>query len=212
MDNSGLWLDFKIQSPEDQTKFALPLNRDTESLYYNTRIAIDAPVLTEPRIWLVSKISRNSPRGIVIFTVAQDIYNQFTDQAFYKENGDVDYWVADWNQTAVAPDSVAQPSTTLFSSITSEITVPGNHQIKTGSYKTFTVTFYEDDVPIEHDVGEWSVLLDGVDATDLVTITPSGNKARVKFNGGDDYIGKILRVINTSGEIVSALDVEIIAL
>jgi len=82
-----------------------------------------------------------------------------------------------------------------------------------GSYKTFTLTFYEDDSPVDHEVGEWSFTIDGIDASDLLTLSyPAPNKVKAKFNGGDEYIGKILHVINTSGEIVSAFDVEIIAL
>ena len=191
------------------------MNETTETIWYNKRIIIDSNLYSddmEPRAWLVSKVNRITPRGICHVTMTQDRFDQHHDYIERDEDGNViGYW-ADYFQSAAEPQDAFEPSTTLFSSITSEITVPGNHQIKTGSYKTFTVTYYEDDVPIEHDVGEWSVLLDGVDATDLVTITPGGNKARIKFNGGDDYIGKILRVINTSGEIVSTLDVEVIAL
>ena len=44
-------MDFKIQSPEDQQKFIVPLNRDSETLFYSQRMIIDNNVLTEPRVF-----------------------------------------------------------------------------------------------------------------------------------------------------------------
>ncbi len=46
---SGIWTDHITTTTEDQYKFAVPLNRDTEKLYYNQRIIIDNKVLSEPR-------------------------------------------------------------------------------------------------------------------------------------------------------------------
>jgi len=66
---------------------------------------------------------------------------------------------------------------------------------------------------VEHDPGEWSFTIDNEDASDLLYITyPANNKVKIKFKGDDNYIGKILSVTNTSGEVVSSMEVEIIAL
>ena len=47
---------------------------------------------------------------------------------------------------------------------------------------------------------------------DLLTLTSSENKIKVKFLGDDSYIGKILTVKNTSENAVAELQIEIIAL
>lgn len=150
--------------------------------------------------------------------MAQDLFNQETDVPFYKENGDVDFWVADWNQSKVSPENLIQDDESLFVSIKPKITASGDSQnIKIGGSKTFTVTFYEDDQPVDFIPGTWSFFIDNEDATGVISTTfPAENKARAKFTGGDDYIGKILTVKYTapiSGEEVTAsLDIGIIAL
>jgi len=46
----------------------------------------------------------------------------------------------------------------------------------------------------------------------LLTLTYTGNRVKVKFLGDDTYIGKILTIKNTSGDITSTLDVELLPL
>ena len=94
---------YKFQQPEDQIKFCLPLNRDTESLYYNTYLVIDANVLTEPRVFQISKINRSNSKGIAVFTCTQELANQHTLKADYDEDGNVVAWWADWNDGQIAP-------------------------------------------------------------------------------------------------------------
>ena len=213
--NSGLWRDYRFQQPEDQVKFALPLNRDTEYLYYNTRLIIDANVLTEPRAWLVSKINRMNSKGIVIYTLTQDLFNEHTDKADYDENGNVIAWWADWNSSLIVPEEGIQDVASLLPSIISKITASGNSkQIRIGGQKTFTLSFYEDDEAVEHDPGEWSFFIEDKDISDILSISyPAENKVKIKFNGDDNYIGKIITINNTtSDEIIASIDVEIIAL
>lgn len=213
--NSGLWLDYKFQQPEDQTQFCLPLNRDTEHLYYNTYLVIDANVLTEPRVWQISKINRSNSKGIAIFTCAQDIANQHTLKADYDEEGNVVAWWADWKESNVEPTPVAKDEP-LSSSITSKITCSGKPQFKIGgSAKTFTVTYYDyDDQEIpDYAIGDWTFTIDGETVpNNLLTLTAENNKIKVKFLGDDSYIGKIFTITNTSGDVISSLNIEIIAL
>ena len=122
---SGLWVDFRFQQPEDQTKFALPLNRDTEHLYYNTYLVIDANVLTEPRVFQISKINRSNSKGIAVFTCTQELANQHTLKADYDEDGNVTAWWADWNDTEVPPSPAISDDLSTPSSIKSVITCSG---------------------------------------------------------------------------------------
>lgn len=207
---------YKFQQPEDQTKFALPLNRDTEYLYYNTYLVIDANVLTEPRVWQISKINRSNSKGIAIYTCAQDLANQHTLKADYDADGNVIAWWADWKQSEVEPTPAIPTDDTPPSSITSKITCSGKPQFKIGgSAKTFTVTYYDyDDQEIpDYPIGNWTFTIDGETVpNNLLTLTAENNKIKVKFLGDDSYIGKIFTVINTSGDVISSLNIEIIAL
>lgn len=210
---------YKVQQPEDQTQFCLPLNRDTEHLYYNTYLVVDAHVLTEPRVFQISKINRSNSKGIAIYTCAQDLANQHTLKADYDEDGNVIAWWADWKATEIEPVpgvSVSEEIIPISSSTISKITCTGKSQFKIGgSSKTFTVTYYDknSEVVEDHAVGEWTFTIDDTPVNEeLLTLTPDGNKLKVKFLGDDSYIGKILTITNTSEDAVASLQVEIIAL
>jgi len=95
------------------------------------------------------------------------------------------------------------------------ITCSGKSQIKVGgSSKTLTVSFYDaDGESIGYQSGSWDFTIDDTDASNLLTITSvSDDKVKVKFNGGDEYINKILKVGFTSGSAKAYLDVEILPL
>lgn len=207
---------YKFQQPEDQIKFCLPLNRDTEYLYYNTYLVIDANVLTEPRVFQISKINRSNSKGIAVFTCTQELANQHTLKADYDEDGNVTAWWADWNDTEVPPSPAISDDTSTPSSIKSVITCSGKPQFKIGgSAKTFTVTYFDNENQeiTDHTVGSWAFLIDETSVpSELLALTFIDNKVKIKFLGDDTYIGKILTITNTSEDAVASLDVEIIAL
>ena len=93
-----------------------------------------------------------------------------------------DYW-----QTPVEPQPSYQENQSLISSITSRITASGNNtQLRIGGSKTFTVNFYVENQLVEHTPGRWQFLIDGADASDVLTVTyPAANKAKIKFRGDD---------------------------
>ena len=215
---SGLWLDYKIQTVEDQQKFAVPMTRDTETLFYNVRMLIDSNVETEMRAWLISKVNRISPNGICRVTLTQDIFDQHKDYIERDESGNIvgkwaDYFSSNVEPTPITPDEDQSISS---STVTSKITCSGKPQFKIGgSAKTFTVTYYNEDNEVVEDypVGNWTFSVDGVPVDEeLLTLTLDGNKVKVKFLGNDSYIGKILTVTNTSGDAIASLQIEIIAL
>lgn len=214
---SGLWIDFKFQQPEDQTKFALPLNRDTEHLYYNTYLVIDAAVKTEPRVWQISKINRSNSKGIAVFTCTQELANQHTLKADYDEDGNVTAWWADWNDTEVPPFPAISDDASTPSSIKSVITCSGKSIIKIGgSAKTFTLTYYDEEGNVsDYTPGYWALWIDNKRVSNSIVEyieTDDPHKLKIKFLGDDSYIGKILKIRNTSDDVVAELDVEIIAL
>lgn len=194
------------------------MTRDTETLMYNIRMIIDSNVETEMRAWLVSKVNRISPNGICRITLAQDIFDQHKDYIERDESGNIigkwaDYFSSNVEPTPITPDE-DQPISS--STVVSTITCSGKPQFKIGgSAKTFTVTYYNEDNEVIEDypVGDWTFSVDGVLVDEeLLTLTPEGNKVKVKFLGDDSYIGKILTVTNTSEDAVVSLQIEIIAL
>ena len=219
--NSGLWLDYKIQSVEDQQKFAVPMTIDTETLFYNIRMIIDSPLYNsdaENRAWLVSKVNRISPNGICRVTLTQDIFDQHNDYIEKDSDGNIIGMWANYYKNNVEPVPIVPADQDDQSSptVTATITCSGKPQFKIGgSAKTFTVTYYneENEVISDYSIGSWTFAIDDTAvASELLTLTPDGNKIKVKFLGDDSYIGKILTVTNTSTDAVASLQVEIIAL
>lgn len=216
--NSGLWLDYKIQSVQDQQKFAVPLNSVTETLFYNHRMIIDSALYnpdSEMRAWLISKVNRISPNGIVRITLAQDVFDQHNDYIERDSDGNIIGMWANYFNSNIEPTPLPFDEE-YYASVTSVITCSGKPQFKIGgSAKTFTVKYYDsvgNEIP-DYNVGGWSFSIDGETVPNtLFNFTSESNKIKVKFLGDDSYIGKILTVTNTSNDVISSIDIEIIAL
>lgn len=214
--NSGIWADYKLTSVEDQQKFIVPLNSVSETLYYNQRMIIDNKVDVlhgaEPRAWMISKINRISSNGTVLVTLAQDKFNAHTDYVEYEDESDpasiIGMWADYYSDDGTAP-SEDEPTPMDIHSV---IEYAGKPNIKAGgSYKKFTVIFYDHETVIDHMLGRWSFEIDGVDASALIETDTAGlpdNQIRVRFTGSEDYMGRTLKVAYTSVTgIVSSVDI-----
>jgi hypothetical protein len=196
------------------------MTRETETLFYNHRIIIDAFVEAEPKSWLISKTNRLSPNGVCRVTLTQDVFDQHRDYIERDENGNIigqwaDYYQSPVTPTPIEPDIPSDDDYSPTPSLTAEITCSGKRQVKIGgSTKTLTVKFYDDEKSgIEYQDGEWSFTIDDVDVSDLLTITPvSEGKIKIKFLGGDEYLNKVLTATFTSGDAIASLSLELIAL
>lgn len=170
----------KFRVPEDQTKFLLPLNRLSETIYTDQRLIIDAKVLTEPRTFRTSKINRVSSRGIVNLTFAQDVFDPATDFVEKDENGNTLYFWADYFKAgSIAP--VTEESTPLKHG---EITVIGNKpQIRLGGgYKKLEAHLFEGDTEIEFEPGEWKFYVDDNEISDKLQILTTIDSDNVELN------------------------------
>ena len=207
---SGVWTDFKTESVEDQQKFILPLTRNTEKLFYNQRMIVDNKVLTEPRAWRISKINRINQNGTVLVTLYQDIFDQNKDYIELDEYGNVVGMWADYYLQPINPDPED------VSTIYSVITYSSKAQLKIGgSYKKFTVTFYDNEEEVGFEPGAWSYTIDGEDASSLISeiAGESDNQIKVKFIGDESYLDKQLVITYTSDSgVTSSVTVDIIAL
>lgn len=198
--NSGIWTDYKVTSVEDQQKFAVPLNRDTENIFYNQRMIIDSGVLSEPRAWKVSKVNRISPNGIARITLAQDKFDQHKDYIELDDNNNVIGMWADYYNDKILPEDYAEPEEKV--NINVQITYAGTKpEIKIGgSYKTFTAKIFDGDVEIPiMNPGTWEYFVDGNDVSSMIDNIDDGTgKNKVKFIGDLSFIGKILTIKYTS--------------
>ena len=164
------------------------------------RVILDGKIETEPRTWEISKVNRMSPNGITRLTLYQTAFDEHTDYIEKDENGNIIGMWADYFSSAIEPSE----DTPLPPEIHVEITYSGTKpELKSGgSYKKFSVNFYdENESLISYEAGTWSFEIDGVDATPLINIldnTTSSdvaeNQIKVKFTGGDKYIGKVMNV------------------
>lgn len=122
---------------------------------------------------------------------------------------------ADYYSSNIKPEEVIyddpQPDITT---ITSSITCSGKSQIRIGgSAKTLTVTFYEEGEATDFQSGYWRFEIDDINVDNLITITDvADGKIKIKFNGDDSYINKIMKVTFISGGISSSLSLEILPL
>ena len=193
--NSGIWSGHKTTIPEDQLKFAITLNRDTEKLYYNQRLIVDNKVLTEPRTWQISKVNRIMPGGIAIITLAQTKFDGDKDYVdIDKTTGEVMGMYADYFIGNAEPSDPVETDM-----IHAEITYAGKPTIRVGSgYKKLTVNFYKDDSEIPIMEGQWQYFIDNEDVSDLIVYSPTDiqeNEVKIKFNSKDiNYGGKILTI------------------
>lgn len=212
--NSGIWTDYRISTVEDQQKFVLPLNSLSEKIYYNQRMIIDNKVDVstgaEPRAWKISKINRINSNGIVLATLAQDVFQQHTDFIEYEIPGDPSSIIGMWADYYV--DGEPAPTEDIpMSDIYSKISYSGKAVLYIGGgYKKFTVNFFDGDKEIDFKLGRWEFTLDGDDPGLLVETDIDQNQAKVKFNGSEAYMGKTLTVsyVTTTG-IRSSVDVTV---
>lgn len=214
-----------MTNTEDQQKFICPINRDTEKIYYNQRMIVDAKVLTEPRTWMVSKVNRLSNAGLINVTLAQDVFDKNKDYIELDEYGNViGMWASYYNSPIIPtnPEDIL-PTKKIYS----EITYSGIKPIimSGGNYKKFTVNFFDDGELISFKQGVWKFEINGEDASDKVLLSTEDleeNQINVKFlrkkandksYNGDMFIGQILNVSFVSDEgISSTIEIEISSL
>lgn len=194
--NQGTWLDYKVETIEDQQKFILPLNSLSEKIYYNQRFIIDTKVDifngAEPRAWRITKVNRINANGTGLFTCAQDQFVQHKDFIEYEDINNpstlIGMW-ADYYSSSTEPVDSEQPLQKVSSV---KITYSGKAEIKVGgSFKTFNLNF-SDGVELS---GVWKFEVNGEDISHLVTIkTVDSTQIKVRFDGDEDYMGKTMIV------------------
>lgn len=214
--NSGVWRDYKTESVENQTKAILPYNEISKTLFYNTRLIISAD-LPEPVTWRTTKVEGLAHKGNILFTFAQDQFDQHHD---YVERGEdgllIGMWANYYEDDNLPHDTTPTPEPEPFDTY-AEITYAGTepHLKVGGSYKKITVTYYDPtEETVDQTPGDWSYWIGDADASDLVKVleTDSPNTIKVKFIGDEEYLGKVITIKNTRDAVVGTLQLQIVSL
>lgn len=211
--NSGLWTDTYTTRVENQTKGWLPWNPITAELYYNQRLVISMPLDT-PITWKISKVQNTKPKGIQSLTFFQDRWNDDTD---YIDKSDpiiwkmyADYFTTNTGEPEEAPDIPDEPQGIIkVSSASTVIKVNGSY--KTLKMECFDIYGDPMDAPGEY---TWEFAIGEEDASSLVEILQgtSAGKVRIKFLGDESYIGKVLVITVTSGNLTGNFSCDIVAI
>ncbi len=200
--NSGVWVNYRIETVENQQMCILPANRNSEKLFYNQRLIIDNKVLTEPVTWVITKVNRIDSNGLIKLTFAQDLYDPHRDYIEFDDDGNI---VGKWADYYT--DNIPAESEEDFSNISVKVSVVGQAKVKVGGgYKKVCVNFFKDDQEVEYMKGTWKYSIGGEDASALVemsTQTLEENEVSFRFIGTDDYIGEILTVTYTTDTLIS---------
>lgn len=214
--NSGVWLSYRFETVENQTKAILPYNDITKTLYYNIRSIISAD-LPQPITWRVTKVEGLAHKGNILFTFAQDVFDQYHDYIERDDNGKlIGMWANYYSDPNLPSNTTSTPPPQEYGDY-AEITYSGTkpHLKVNGSYKTITLTYYSTQTDtVDQTPGEWSYLIDDTDVSDLVKVleTDSPNTIKVKFIGDEEYLGKVLTIKNTRDNIIAEKQFEIVSL
>lgn len=213
--NSGVWRDYKTESVENQTKAILPYNDISKTLFYNTRsiISVDLP---EPIAWRVTKVEGLVHKGNIMFTFAQDTFDQHHDYIERNEDGNLIGMWANYFKDINLPTQPDEPIPILDDTY-AEITYAGKepHVKVNGGYKAITIQYYSKTTEIvDQTPGNWEFYIDQVEVSDLIKVmeTDTPNTIKIKFLGNEEFLGNVLTVKNTRDEIIGKLNLEITSL
>jgi len=211
-------------------KFVVPYNPLSQTIYYNLRMIVCAPVDEgrEPIVWRITKVESTQEYGLLNVTMAQDLFDSNRDYVGRDPvTNKVTDMIADYYSPTtkdmsalpeVDPRTLPDYSLTLkYAGIKPVVKVRGN-------FKKFTAIFNDkhgNEVPNVF-VDEWKVELDGVDVTTLednpfaiVTSneddTLTANQIKVK-TASDEMLGKVLTITATKDGLISSQNVEIVGM
>lgn len=217
--NYGEWREYMLAFQENQTKFVVPYNKETATLFHNMRM-IYSPQIEIPITWRVTKIDGTSPFGIMNITLYQDMFNEHTDVIEKDEKGN---WIAAWadlkgdgNLPVIEePDREILPLPVIGNY--AEMTYTGTKpQLKiNGGYKSVSIAYYNSGELIKNQTpGQWMFIIDDVDVSEMITVheTDTPNTIKIKFLGDETYMHKVLKIRNEREDASTEIKFELISL
>lgn len=201
--NSGVWLDYTFQVPENQHIAMLPTNNDTRTIMYDTRFLIGDPERYPQIAWQVSKVQPSLNGTITRFTMTQEQFNAATDN--------VELMIANYYENKIEPELPELEEIPTVSDF--EITYSGKPAVRAGGgYKKFTLKSRIDGKLIDttEDI-EWSIDFPDGDIMKLTTSVVD-NIFKVKCTNDYSLIGKAFTVTAQINKSSASLAVEVISL
>ena len=201
--NSGVWLDYTLQVPENQHIAMLPTNNDTRTIMYDTRFLIGDPERYPQIAWQVSKVQPALNGSVTRFTMTQEQFNAATDNA--------ELMIANYYENKVEPELPELEETPTVNDL--EIVYSGKPAVRAGGgYKKFTVKVRENDnlVDTTEDI-EWSVDFPDGDIAKLATSVVD-NTFKVKCLNDYSLIGKTFTITAQNAHGSASLVVEVVSL
>lgn len=198
--NSGVWLDYTFQVPENQQIVIFPTNDDSRTIQYDTKFLLGDDKRKTPIAWKTSKIQSSLNGDITRFTMTQEQFNPATDSA--------ELMIADYYASAVEPDIAEATSVSDL-----EITYSGQPAVRAGGgYKKFVLKSNVDGnlVDITEDV-DWSVEFPGGDLEKLTT-SFDANEFKVKCTNDYSLIGKTFTITAKCNNSSKSIIVEVASL
>lgn len=201
--NSGLWLDYIFQVPENQQIIILPTNDDSRTIQYDNKFLLGDVNRYPPIAWKTSKIQSSLNGDITYFTMTQEQFNPATDNA---ELGIANYW-----ESAVEPEIPETEEIPTVSDL--EITYSGSPAVKAGGgYKKFTLKSRVDGQLVDcTDDIDWSIDFPDGDSTKIET-SKAGNVFKVKCTNDYYLIGKTFTITATTKYSSTSLICEVTSL
>ena len=201
--NSGVWLDYTMQTVENQEVMWLPTNDDTKTIVYDTKFLKSSVDRYPPLAWKIAKIEDTATDGISKFTMVQEMYDPARDNA--------ELMIGNYYESAVEPEIKETEEQPTVSEL--EIACSNSPTVKAGGgYKKFTLKSRIDGklVDCTEDI-EWSVDFVNGDSSKLET-SISGNIFKVKCKNDYSLIGKTFTITAKTKYNSTSLVVEVTSL
>ena len=200
--NSGVWLDYTFQIPENQHIAILPTNDDSRTLMYDNKLLVGDPLRYPPIAMKVSKIQSSLNGNITHFTMTQEQFNPATDN--------VEKMLANYWESAVEPVLPELEEVPTISDL--EITYSGYPSVRAGGgYKKFRLQSRIDGKLVDTtDKVDWSIDFGGND--DKLVYSHQDNVIKVKCTNDYSLIGHTFTITATTEYSSTSLICEVISL
>lgn len=213
--NSGVWLDYVFQVPENQHIAVLPTNDDSRSIYYDCKFLIGDEKRYPPIAFKTSKIQSSLNGDITYFTMTQEQFDAAKDNA--------ELMIANYYESAVEPQSnppieneefeiLDLPDMNYSMTTELEIVYSGQPAVRAGGgYKKFTLKEKSDNELIDvSDEITWDINFDGNEGK--LEYIAKDNTFKIKCINDYSLIGKTFTLIARSNNSSKSLVVEVTSL
>ena len=188
---SGIWSGDKTTVFDEQSSFILPWNTISSEIKHDQRLVISMPQ-EEPYVYKITKVNNTTPKGIINYTLKQDMYN---DELDYVSEDEMycNYYKLPAKPTEEEPLGEVR-------------LVCSSNQLKLGGkgYRTITATVVENEVDITTSVTNytWEFLMEDNDCKDLLDIEENSNIIKIRLSNlaSEKHLNKVVTIKCTTDQ------------